>query len=284
MISRRLLLAAAPGLALAAGTVRAAEIRGELKGGLLFLRARIGPGEGLFLLDTGAPVTVLDRGFAGRAKVREARDEVIVGVGGARIAARAEAAELTLEGGPAVRVEASITDLAAVAARIGLPLAGIVGSDFLSDYTATLDYGRGTLSLAIGPASSPSAAPMRFGRTPYVRATAVLGAKSASGEFQIDTGANTAVVLWKPFAERHFPGAGAASGAVQGVAGVSQARIGRLTALEVAGQRLAGLSANFADEVRPDDAGRDHAGVIGGPAFSGRRIIIDYPGQRFSFA
>jgi hypothetical protein len=57
-----------------------------------------------------------------------------------------------------------------------------------------------------------------------------------------------------------------------------------LTALEIGGQRLAGLVANYADEVRPDDAGRDHAGVIGGPAFAGRRVTIDYPGQRFWFA
>ena len=283
MISRRHLLAATPAFAFAQAA-RAAEVQGELKGGLLFLRARIGAGEGVFLLDTGAPVTVLDHAFAALAKIAAERDEVIVGVGGARVAARAKAAELELEGGPAVRVEASITDLSLVTARMGVPLAGIVGGDFLSGFVATLDYARGTVALTTQAAAAmPAAVPLRFGRTPYVRATAVLGGVRAEGEFQIDTGANTAVVLWKPFAERHFPGAGAPTGAVQGVAGVSQARIGRLTALEFAGQRLAGLQANFADEVRPDDAGRDHAGVIGGPAFAGRRITIDYPGQRFSF-
>jgi hypothetical protein len=164
---------------------------------------------------------------------------------------------------------------------MGVPLAGIVGGDFLSGFAVAFDYRRGTLGFAAAPAPA-SSVKLRFGRTPYVRAAAVLGDRRADGEFQIDTGANTAVVLWKPFAERAFPGAAAVSGAVQGVAGVSHARIGRLTALEIAGQRLIDLQANFADEVRPDDAGQDHAGVIGGPAFAGRRITIDYPGQRFS--
>lgn len=283
MFSRRHLLAAAPLLVLGPGLARAADVRAEHRGGLLFARGRIGRGEGLFLVDTGAPVSVLDEAFARSAGVKAQDDEVIRGVGGARIAARAQAAELALDGGPAVKVEASITDLAPVAARMGAPLAGIVGGDLLSGFVVTFDYARGVIGFAASGEARRGSVPVRIGRTPYVRAAAVYGAKRAEGEFQIDTGANTAVVLWRPFAEKAFPGAGTAAGAVQGVAGVSHARIGRLTALEVAGQRLIDLEANFADEVRPDDAGREHAGVIGGPAFAGRRITIDYPGQRLSF-
>ena len=249
------------------------------------MRARIGGAAGLFLLDTGAPVTVLDQAFARAAGVQAESEEMIVGVGGARVAARAKAAALTLEGGPAARVEASITDLSPVAARMAVPLTGVLGGDFLSGFVLTLDYRRGAVGLAAAPPTGPdrrrSAADRAHALCPRHRRPR---SRTGAGEFQIDTGANTAVVFWRPFAERAFPGAGAVSGAVQGVAGVSQARIGRLTALEIAGQRLVDLQANFADEVRPDDAGRDHAGVIGGPAFAGRRITIDYPGQRFWFA
>lgn len=287
MLDRRTLLAAVPALAIA-GCARAAvpgQAQAELRGGLLYVRAQAGATQGLFLVDTGAPVTLFDKGFATAAGVDTGSREVLQGVGGVRAAARAERAELVLTGGARATVEASVTDLAPLAAQMGLPLAGILGGDFLSGFVVTLDYGRATIGLS-APAGAPPAAatPLRIGRTPYVRAVAVYGATRAPGEFQIDTGANTAVVFWRPFAARAFPGAGAGSGAVMGVAGVSQARIGRLTALEIAGQRLPALEANFADEVRPDDAGRDHAGVIGGPAFAGRRVTIDYPGQRFWFA
>ena len=285
MISRRLLLAAAPILALPGwARAEATQVRADLRGGLLFVRASIGSAPGLFLVDTGAPFTLLHETYAKGAGVKPQGGEVLAGVGGVRVAARAQRAVLALAGGPSAAIEASIIDLSAIAGRMQLDLAGVLGCDFLSRFVVTLDYRRGAIAFAqASPPPPRTAVTLRIGRTPYVRATAVYGAARAAGEFQIDTGANTAVVLWKPFAARSFPGVGAVSGAVQGVAGVSQARIGRLTALEVAGQRLVDLQANFADEVRPDDAGRDHAGVIGGPAFAGRRIIIDYPGQRFWF-
>jgi aspartyl protease len=289
VIARRALLAAAPFLAVAGHACAAepepGEAQGELRGGLIFVRATVAGASGLFLVDTGAAVTLFDRAFAASARISARSDETLVGVGGARPAARAEPAALSLTGGARTAVEGSITDLAPIAARMRLALAGVLGSDALMPFAATLDYRRATIGLSRSAGAPPaSAVPLRVGRTPYVRAVAVEGATRAPGEFQIDTGANTAVVFWRPFAERAFPDVRAGRGAVIGVAGVTQTRIGRLTALEVAGQRLAGLQANFADDVRPDDAGGDHAGVIGGPAFAGRRVTVDYPGQRFWFA
>ena len=123
---------------------------------------------------------------------------------------------------------------------------------------------------------------MRVGRTPFIRATAVLGERRVEAEFQIDTGANTAVVLWRRFAASAFPDARVGPGAAAGVGGVERTLIGRLDALQIGPATvLRSLTTNFADETQPDDAGRDYGGVIGGPAWTDRTVTVDYPAGRF---
>ena len=51
------------------------------------------------------------------------------------------------------------------------------------------------------------AAPLRFADTPYVRAQVVLGDRRADGEFQVDTGSNTAVEFWRAFSHSRLGGA-----------------------------------------------------------------------------
>jgi hypothetical protein len=40
------------------------------------------------------------------------------------------------------------------------------------------------------------------------------------------------------------------------------------------------LQANFADMTRPDDAGPAYGGVIGGPAWNGLVLTLDFPQGR----
>ena len=66
-----------------------------------------------------------------------------------------------------------------------------------------------------------------------------------------------------------------------GVAGETVNRKTRIDSLLVAGRRIAEPEANLADETVPDDAGRGYGGVIGGPAWSGLSITLDFPRGRF---
>ncbi|MGZ8370350.1 MAG: aspartyl protease family protein [Caulobacteraceae bacterium] len=281
--TRRALLAAAPLLVLP-GCARAEpiDIQGELHRGLIFAQGRSGDATGWVLIATGAPLTVFDAAFAQRAGVAVKGAESLRGVGGSRIAGRGEPTVFDL--GPASStVQPSVADLSAVAARMGVALAGIAGGDVLGRYALTLDYRTARLRLSPpGNVTAPaSTVPMRVGRTPYIRAVAVLGQRRAQAEFQIDTGANTAVVLWRRFAERAFPDAAGRAGLSAGVAGVERTLIGRLDALEVGASTLRNLETNFADETQPDDAGREYGGVIGGPVWTNLMITVDYPGGRF---
>jgi hypothetical protein len=284
MILRRTLLAA-PGLALLPACARAAPrpIQARLQGGLLLVAAAAGRAEGWFLLDTGAPVTVLDLRTAQAAGARQADWQVLRGAGGERAAWRAHPMTVSLAGGPRAEVTPSVTDLQPIAAGTGLPLAGVIGCDLLSRFAVTLDYRRGEVAFSPpGELLAPEGAVrMRVGRTPYVAAQAVAAGRSVAAEFQVDTGSNTAVEFWRPFADKAFPGVRVTGGGVLGVGGAERARRGRVEALKVDGLTITDLEANFANETRPDDAGPQHGGIIGGPAWRGLSVTLDFPDRLF---
>jgi hypothetical protein len=236
---------------------------------------------GVFLLDTGAAGSAVDPHFAMAARLHVSRErETITGRGGDIEARRTEPAMLSLVGGPQARIAPVMTDLGEASRAMGVPLAGILGEDFLRGFVLTLDYRDQTVSFATDVADPPDATPIRLGGTPYVQATAILGERKAAGEFEIDTGSNTAVEFWRPFANDGL-GQNLGSEAMGlGVAGASVIARGRIDALEVAGRRIAGPEVNFADDTKDDDAGPRYGGVIGGPAWRGLILTLDLPRRR----
>jgi len=288
-VSRRTLLACLPALA-AAGSDAAERggpltVQGDVREGLLFVQAAAGSAAGRFMIDTGAPVSCLDKAFADRAGVVGLSPEGVRGPGGMQQGWIAPPTLLTLAGGPRASVAPSVLDLSPVARRMGAELSGLIGSDFLSGFTTTIDYRTARVRFAPG-ATSPGvhAVAMRVGRTPYVSAAITYGAVHRTAEFQIDTGANTPVVFYRQFSSAAFPSIRSTPASQQGVAGVAQSQLGTINSLDIAGVQLLDLPADFADDLAPDDASRDYAGVIGGPAWRGRQITLDYPGRRFWIA
>jgi hypothetical protein len=266
-----------PRLALA----QAAPVGSQFKNGLIFVDVRVNGASGLFLLDTGAVASVFDPRFAEAAGVSLGRAREIVGRGGDVAARQGEAVQLAIAGGPQAQISPVITDLSEPSAAMGVPLAGILGEDFLQGFVLTLDYRDQTLSLARDAEAPADATPIRFGRTPYVTAQVLLNGHAAGGDFEIDTGSNTAIEFWKPFARTALGDARGTRDVGLGVAGESTIERGQVDALDVAGRRIAGPQVNFADETPPGaDAGPAYAGVIGGPAWNGLVLTLDLPRRR----
>jgi len=130
--------------------------------------------------------------------------------------------------------------------------------------------------------ATPPADAVRMGglMVPFVSAHVRQGGRGADADFQIDTGSNTAIELWAPFARQAFPDAQVTPGAGMGVGGMTRTERGRLDALVVAGRTITGPVANFADRTVPDDAGPAYGGVIGGPAWRGLALTLDFPHRR----
>ena len=271
------------GLSLAASAT-AAEVPATFRNGLIFVRASIGHGPaGTFLLDTGAVVSILDGPFAGAAGVKLGDPIDLVGGGGAAAARRAENVRLMLGGGAITgEVDPTVADLRRIDQGMGVHLDGILGDDLLRQFVVTLDYRMGVVRLdAPGSATPPADAVRMDGLTaPFVAAHVQQGARGADAEFQIDTGSNTAIEFWAPFARQVFPEARVTPGAGMGVGGFTMTERGRLDALVVAGHTITGPQANFADRTVPDDAGPTYGGVIGGPAWRGLILTLDFPHRR----
>ena len=272
-------------MALGAGpTAQARDIAAPcyLRGGLFFVRISIGDGPpGLFLLDTGSAATVLDARFADAAKVRLGDPIHLLGGGGSTEARRAEEVDLSIGDSGRLRDDPLVADLSRVSQGMGLKLDGILGDDVLRRFVVVLNYRTGTVNLSSSKAAPPpDAAHMRIIATPYVSASLEDQGQRRDAVFQIDTGSNTAIAFWAPFADAAFPEAPTVPGAGLGVAGRTRSQLGRIDALIVAGRRIADPVANFADQTRPDDAGLDYGGVIGGPAWEGLVLTLDYADQR----
>jgi hypothetical protein len=62
-----------------------------------------------------------------------------------------------------------------------------------------------------------------------------------------------------------------------GVGGETFDRRAKIDVLEVAGRRILDVGANLDDDTRPDDADRGYGGVIGGPAWAGLVVELDFP-------
>jgi hypothetical protein len=278
------LLGLAFALALVA-SAQAAEIPATFRDGLIFVRASIGAGPpGVFLLDTGAGTTILDARFAGAAGVKLGDPIRLVGGGGAANARRAENVRLTLAGGGDIggEVDPTVADLTQIDRGMRTHLDGILGDDLLRRFVVTLDYRASVVRLDPPDSASAPADAVRMGGliVPFVAAHVQQGGRGADAEFQIDTGSNTAIELWAPFARRAFPDAAVTPGAGMGVGGFTQTERGRLDALVVAGHTITGPQANFADRTMADDAGPAYGGVIGGPAWRGLVLTLDFPHRR----
>lgn len=267
---------------LAASAACPVAARTAMQGGreLIFAEVTANGRPGSFLVDTGAPTTVLDTAFVEAIGAERGEGQTLRGAGGFGAVPGHVVDNLTLQakGGPKMQLDPSATDLGAIGQAMQRPLDGILGSDYLATLIVELDYRSGAVRFLDPRETLPpaDASPLTVRSTPYIRAAVTLGGKRAAGDFQIDTGSNTAVELYAPFARRVFPGARGEAVDSVGIGGESHKRLGRLDVLEAAGLRLAPVEANFADTLRPDDAGPNHAGILGGPVFAGKVVVIDY--------
>jgi hypothetical protein len=276
MIDRRALLLAALSTPLAARAQTPTD-------DILFAAVTVNGRPARVLVDTGAPRSVLDLEFARAAAVQLESPTVLRGEGGVGVVAGHTAHDVKVEaaGGPDLILDPTVADLSQIGRAMGRPLSGILGSDYFGRLVLEMDYRTGAVAFR-DPARPPPAGaqPVHILQTPYVRGTATHQGRRLIGSFQIDTGSNTAVEFHVSAARRSFPGVRGQAGETLGIAGAAQSRIAPLDRFEGAGLVLEGVLADFADTLRPDDAPRDYVGLLGGPAFHGRVLTIDYARNR----
>jgi predicted aspartyl protease len=242
-----------------------------LSGALAFVPVSVGASQpALFLIDTGAAVTVVDGAMAN-----------VVGMDRALPLTRPIRAPKTTftAAGQSRELEPALIDLKSVAASVGLPVAGLLGSDFLSGFNVRLDYS--TRTLALGPAKmfkGPSAFALRFDDMPFIRASIRREGIVMDGEFGLDTGLDSFAKLTSSRARQVFSGLETVQRQGITIAGEKPQQIAPFDALRIGGLDIPNITASISDDAPPRGAGPDFVGMIGSPAFLNRVLTFDAAG------
>jgi len=257
---RLTLLAASVVFLTATGPARAGEAACWFEGGVVVVPAQVAGIAGDFILDTGAPRTLLHE--------TKAQAE---GIEATELAGAVRVAGLALPDRPV-----GVADLDVRTWNLPTAVAGVIGADVLRDFVVDVSFRPCRVRL-----SRPGEAP-RFGASrvlplaweagrPTAPARVSDGARTLLGPFVVATGANVAVRL------------------ADDLAAVPTAQppdelypdgrwLAELGSLRFAGRTKGRLGAGLMP------AEGDVAGVIGGPALARFRLRFDFPAGRLQIA
>lgn len=298
-----LALLLAPGLAChhRGGVPLARELRLAPDGGFVvpsrfaenqvFVQLSLGGSEPLwFMLDSGMPVTTVDAALVARLALAPGHEVVVRDAGDRSVDARYHRGGRVRVGAAEVEVPWVVPVAVEPMRRLtGVPLAGFIGYDLLSHFTAEIDYAREIVRLyPAGRYQAPAGAavlPLTLvARSPYVDVTLSPTARPTPVRLLLDLGANGGLDLFGP----RVRASGIADGAtsmrrtmVGGLVGGTRAvHAGRLDAVQLGGLVVRRPHAWLAvDSIGTQDRpGRD--GRLGGAVLRHFVVAIDYGEQR----
>ena len=250
-------------LLLAAPAARAGEAACWVDNGVVVVAAEVGGVAGDYILDTGAPHTLLAETQAQGAGFVETELRVPVRLAG-----------LTLPDRPV-----AVLDLDPRSHAFPTPIAGVIGADILAGHVLDLSFAPCRVGLyPLGHAPrfpARSTLPLRIeGGVPTVAAAVADGPHARGGRFVVATGSDTAVRL--DAAEANVPEAKQP----QALMTYGPARA-RLRALSLAGRLWEELPAGL---VAQGDLPQGALGVIGAPVLSAWRLRFDLARGRLELA
>jgi predicted aspartyl protease len=175
-------------------------------------------------------------------------------------------------------------DIGSLITLEGTDLAGLLGYEFVKRAVLTIDYAGRTMTFtrpdAFRPPADATAIPFTFdAHVPMVRATV----DGVAGEFEIDTGARSALTLMHPFAEAN--GLVAKYHATHkatvgyGVGGPSRALLARVGELKIGPVKIARPVTDLVFDKAGAAAAARTAGNIGGDLLKRFTVTLDYGHQ-----
>jgi len=123
--------------------------------------ASVNGNQGFYLVDTGASITVLDYHTARKAEVSAQWSETVVATTGEAVVQNGWADRVDFAGRSHRNRQVAIQDFTTFRAPGGRRQSGLIGSDFLLEYTVAFDRGRHMIELSTDPA------PLQPGLTPH---------------------------------------------------------------------------------------------------------------------
>jgi ankyrin repeat protein len=262
-------------------------------GNLIFAEVQIdGNDAGVFLLDTGGAISVIDAPLAGRLKLPVVGKATITGTGGNQSANVVKVSDLRIgTGSKQVRMETHrvyTANLSGLRAGFGKRFGGILGTTFFRELPFTVDYRKRQITFyrreQFQPPEGAHQSELKLinGR-PTV--TAVIN-KTISGPLMLDTGHENGFDVGPTVVAQYsrlFSGTTTLGSVTSGIGGTATTRTIRLAELNVFGQRLANIAASFTpNPPKGNDAAQSNIklGLLGARELRHFRLTIDYKSGR----
>lgn len=263
-----------------AGGGNAAEVPMELAANVVFVPVQVGGGNpSNWMLDTASPRTAADSSaFASQAE----------GTGDNS----GSPAALSLPGVQFIEPNLIVRDFQALGPWYGLRVTGVVGDDLLAGLVAELDYSRLSIEL-YRPRSYRQRGPMEkipvrwVSGIPAIRVKLRLGGRTVEGDFALNTGSSSGIVVFRPFlsAQPILPHVGKTiPGDVVDVSGVRAATLMRGEWADLGSIRVPRPIVSIVQQDEPSSGaaferfkGTALAGWIGGGILRKFRLVLDFP-------
>lgn len=241
-----------------------------------------------FVLDTGAPLTMIDLSLAKRLSLTLGGPFRVGGIGaGASAGAAIEGAELTIAGTAQSQPLEYAVDLSHMPSRYVHVLDGILGYDFIARNIIAIDfdkqelriYDRGRFTYRGHGVTVPLAID---DRTPYADGSIrLLDGETVRGRFQIDLGSSAALSLTKPFVEAHRlrdrVGATVHPPGFGGLGGIATLVTGRVTTLSLGRADVPNVEVHlFGDSAGLFSGNDKFVGNVGGDVLRRFVVYFDY--------
>jgi len=253
-------------------------------GSRIYIPATVNGVETEVLLDSGAEMTVLDKGFAERLGLTASGEVAAVGVGGVGSAQFASGVNIELDGITFADRTVAVIDLAAIGQAIGRPLPVILGKDAFNGLILDIDFpGRriafheregfttpdGLTEVPLVSTGPLRAIPLSIeGRPPVL--------------FDFDTGNGGALIIYPAYAEAEglLEGRPRSTVMAGAVGGIRESGLATIRSLDLAGFEVHDVPTVF-PPAGPSAVDSDRtAGNVGLGVLGRFRLVTDFAGDR----
>lgn len=242
-----------------------------------------------FVLDSGADVSVLDRSVLERYANLPVLEQVLMGDEGSTTShpvvplgpfslGSAETGQVTLE-----RMTLPLMDLSGISARVGVPVAGILGAELFARCVVRIDFATG--KVALEPTDSFQSPDGAVNLAMDSQRRVLVGLQQADGPrqdrpFLLDTGSNLTLSMSSELAWRlrlEPPEAQRLPVMVGGVGAQTNAYQGRIAQVHMGGFELLGPVATFERRPVPPPGSSLEGGILGTPVLRRFKMDFDLP-------
>jgi Aspartyl protease len=251
----------------------------------IFVQARINNSAFLwFILDTGAGFTAIDSRHARALGLKSAGKLGASGAGGSSEVQFTKAVTFTLPGVKLMNQTVASVPFRKEIAGVKRPFGGILGYDFISRFVMEIDFLRKTLILhdsnTYDYKGTGKRVPITIDGTPFIQAEVkVPGHEPVSGRFEIDTGYDSALMLYRPFVMAHpilEPAGASDPNTRQGMGHSTRSVRARVESVAFGDFSFRNVVADFPLGEEGTQGNKDVAGLIGNEILRRFKIIFDY--------